>query len=382
MAGVLDGVRVVEMGVWVAGPSAGGVMADWGADVIKVEPPKGDPFRGIFGALGYEDDLPNPPFMLDNRGKRSVVLDLRQDADRAAMDKIIATADVFISNMRTDALERLALDGPTLTAKYPRLVYGSVTGYGIEGPDRDRPAYDVGGFFARSGISDLMVPPDDAPLNQRGGWGDHVTGVSAVAGIVAALFARDRTGKGQIVEASLLRSGMYSIGWDLGMQLTMGKVQQTYHRTASPTPLVNSYRTSDERWFFLLGLEGERHWPGLVQAIDRPDLESDERFATGNDRIRNRRVLIGELDVEFAKRTMSDWAAIFDKADVWWQLVQTPAEVIADPQAARTLVEVGDDGSRSVGPPAAFSDYPVTKTGKVPALGEHTDEVLREVGAR
>lgn len=381
MGGVLDGIRVVEMGVWVAGPSAAGVMADWGADVIKVEPPRGDPFRAIFGALGYEGDLPNPPFMLDNRGKRSVVLDLRTEEGLEAMHKILATADVFISNMRTDALERLGLDGATLTARYEGLVYGSVTGYGLEGPDRDRPAYDVGGFFARSGISDLMVPPGEPPLNQRGGLGDHVTGVSAVAGILAALLARARTGKGQIVEASLLRSGMYALGWDLGMQLTMGKVQATYPRAISPTPLVNSYRTADDRWFFLLGLEGERHWPGLVAAIGRPELEHDQRFAASNERIRNRRELIPILDDEFAKKPMGEWAVLFEEAGVWWQLQQTPAEVVADPQALPTLVEVGDDATLSVGPPAGFSDYPVTRTGKVPALGEHTEEVLREVGA-
>ncbi len=380
MTGVLDGVRVVEMGVWVAGPSAAGVMADWGADVIKVESPKGDPFRAIFGALGYEGEIPNPPFMLDNRGKRSVVLDLRDDAARDAMERIVATADVFISNMRTDALERLALDAATLTAKYPRLVYGSVTGYGLEGPDRDRAAYDVGGFFARSGISNLMVPPDQPPLNQRGGFGDHVTGLSALSGIVAALFARERTGKGQVVEASLLRSGMYTIGWDLGMQLTMGQVQATYPRSASPTPLINSYRTADDRWFFLLGLEGDRHWPGVVRAIARDELLHDERYATGVGRIRHRRELIPELDAEFAKRTMDEWAAIFDANDVWFQMVQTPAEVVEDPQAASSIVSVGSDGARSVAPPARFSDYPLQTTGPVPGLGEHTAEVLAEVG--
>jgi len=380
MSGVLDGVRVVEMGVWVAGPSAAGVMADWGADVIKVEPPKGDPFRNIFGSLGYEGDIPNPPFMLDNRGKRSVVLDLRNDAAREAMEALVATADVFISNMRTDALERLALDPVTLTEKYPRLVYGSVTGYGLSGPDRDRPAYDVGGFFARTGVSNLMVPPDQPPLNQRGGFGDHVTGLSAVAGILAALFAREKTGTGQIVEASLLRSGMYAIGWDLGMQLTMGNVQQTYPRTASPTPLINSYRTADDRWFFLLGLEGDRHWPGVCQAAGRHDLITDERFTTGLDRLKNRRDLIGIFDAEFVKRTMAEWVEIFDAGDVWWSLVQTPAEIVVDPQAQTAIIKVGNDGARSVAPPAHLHDYPLTETGPVPSLGEHTAEVLAELG--
>ena len=378
---MLEGVRVVEMGVWVAGPSAGGVMADWGADVIKVEPPKGDPFRGLFASLGYEGDYPNPPFALDNRGKRSVVLDLRTDEGLAALDKIIATADVFLSNMRQDALARLGLDAATLTAKFPSLVYTAVTGYGLEGPDKDRPAYDVGGFFARSGISNLMVSPTDPPLNQRGGFGDHVTGQSALAGTLAALFARTSTGKGQIVDVSLLRSGMYTIGWDLGVQLTIGKVQPTIPRTESPTPLINSYRASDERWFFLLGLEGDRHFPSIANAVGRPDLLTDERFKKQTRRIKNRRDLIAILDEIFATATLDEWANVFDEHDVWWSPVMTPDEVAADPQTQPMIVEIGDDGQRSVGPPASFSDYPVTRTGKVPGLGEHTEEVLREVGA-
>jgi crotonobetainyl-CoA:carnitine CoA-transferase CaiB-like acyl-CoA transferase len=380
MTGVLDGVRVVEVGVWVAGPSAGGLMADWGADVIKIEAPGGDPFRSVFAHLGYEGDYPNPPFALDNRGKRSVVLDLRDDAARAALDRIVATADVFLSNLRTDALERLDLDAPTLSARYPRLVYASVTGYGLDGPDRDRPAYDVGAFVARAGIADLMVPNDTPPLNLRGGFGDHVTGLSALSGILGALYAREHTGAGQVVECSLLQSGMYAVGWDLGMQLTNGKVQKTYPRTANATPLVNSYRTADDRWFFLLGLEADRHFPGLCEAIERPDLLTDERFAHGGERVRNRRVLIAEFDEVFATRTLDEWAAIFDQHDVWFSVVQTLAEVTEDPQAQRSLIELADTGYRTVAPPARFSAAPLTKTGPVPALGEHTAAVLRSVG--
>jgi crotonobetainyl-CoA:carnitine CoA-transferase CaiB-like acyl-CoA transferase len=380
MSGVLDGVRVVEVGVWVAGPSAGGLMADWGADVIKIEAPSGDPFRSVFAHLGYEGDYPNPPFALDNRGKRSVVLDLRDDTAREALDRIVATADVFLTNLRVDALERLALDSSTLSKRYPRLVYASVTGYGLDGPDRDRPAYDVGAFVARAGIADLMVPSDTPPLNLRGGFGDHVTGLSALSGILGALYAREHSGVGQVVECSLLQAGMYSVGWDLGMQLTNGKVQKTYPRSANPTPLINSYRTADDRWFFLIGLEADRHFPGLCEAIERPDLLTDERFADGSERVRNRRALIAEFDAVFAARTLDEWSVIFDQHDVWFSAVRTLAEVLEDPQAQRALIEVEGMTSRSVAPPARFSAEPLTKTGPVPALGEHTADVLREIG--
>ncbi|MCB1630411.1 MAG: CoA transferase, partial [Pseudomonadales bacterium] len=172
MAGPLEGIRVIEIGVWVAGPAAGGILADWGADVIKVEPPEGDPARSFQRMLGA--DMPNNPvFELDNRGKRSVVLDLGVPADREAVLALIDSADVFLSNIRPSALARLGLDHQTLLARHPRLVYGIITGYGLDGPDADRAAYDIAAFWARSGIAHLLTPPGANPPFQRGGMGDH-----------------------------------------------------------------------------------------------------------------------------------------------------------------------------------------------------------------
>jgi crotonobetainyl-CoA:carnitine CoA-transferase CaiB-like acyl-CoA transferase len=258
-------------------------------------------------------------------------------------------------------------------------VYGAVTGYGLEGPERDRAAYDMGAFVARTGIAHVMVPPGAEPLNLRGGFGDHVTGLSAVAGVVTALFARERTGKGQVVDVSLLRSGMYALGWDIGMQLTNGKLQDTARREVNPTPMLNSYRTADGRWFFLIGLEADRHFPRVCNAIGRPELVTDERFAKGRERIRNRAVLIAEFDAAFATKTAAEWAPLFAEHDVWWQLIQRPDELPDDPQAARILIDVEGADAQAVGPPAAFSEHPYTRAPRAPALGEHTDEVLREL---
>jgi crotonobetainyl-CoA:carnitine CoA-transferase CaiB-like acyl-CoA transferase len=204
MPGPMDGVRVVELGIWVAGPAAGGILADWGADVIKIEPPKGDPARTFSRMLG--GDLPtNPVFELDNRSKRSVVLDLQTEQGRATALELVATADVFLTNVRVETLRHFGFDPDTLRAMFPRLVYAIVTGYGINGPDADRPAYDIAAYWARAGVAASLTPPGaDLPF-QRGGMGDHTVGMTAAAMISAALFAREHTGEGDFVSTSLLR---------------------------------------------------------------------------------------------------------------------------------------------------------------------------------
>jgi crotonobetainyl-CoA:carnitine CoA-transferase CaiB-like acyl-CoA transferase len=380
----LEGIRVVEVGVWVAGPSAAGILADWGADVVKVEPPSGDPMRNMFTALGYRPDMPNPPFALDNRGKRSLVLDLRQPPDRAVFERLLARADVFVTNLRPGALERLNLDPRSVSERHPRLVYASLTGYGLTGNDRDRPGYDIGAFWARPGIARQAVASDEPPASLPAGFGDHVTGVATVAGILAALWERERTGKGGVVETSLLRTGMYTMGWELGIQLVFGKLAPKTRRDESPTPLVNCYRAGDERWFFLIGLEGDRHFPGVCRAIGRPDLAEDPRFATARDRRRNSREFIALLDATFATRTLADWTARFDREDVWWAPAQSLAEVVTDPQAvaAGGFVDV-DDGHGgtflAVNSPVHFGGPTDACRPPVPELGQHTEEVLAEL---
>jgi crotonobetainyl-CoA:carnitine CoA-transferase CaiB-like acyl-CoA transferase len=383
---LLEGVRVVEMGVWVAGPSAAAVLADWGADVVKVEPPAGDPMRQLFAAVAGLKEPASPPFGLDNRGKRSLVLDLARPEGREALERLLASADVFVSNLRPDALARLELDPESLMQRHPRIVYTSVTGYGLRGPERDRAAYDVGAFWARAGVAHQLVPEGTAPPGIRGGFGDHTTGLAAVGGIMAALYRRERTGRGELVEASLLRTGLYCMGWDLGIQLHFGKLAPTGTRMQAINPAMNSYRAGDGRWFFLLGLEAERHWPGLVRAIERDDLVDDPRCADARARRRHGEELITLLDGVFALRGLDEWAKRFDAEDVWWAPVQTPAEVVEDPQAhaVEAFVDVptrdGEPARRQVATPIRFGGHAVGPSGPVPDLGEHSAVVLRELG--
>ena len=381
---VLAGIRVVELTMWIAGPSAGGLLADWGADVIKVEPPSGDPQRNILGAMGY-GDLPVPGFALDNRGKRSVALDLATDEGRAAMEKLLESADVFLTNMRPKSLAGLGLSPEQVHERHPRLIVTTITGYGLDGPDADLPGYDIGAFWARTGIARDLVPRGAAPVGVRGGLGDHYTGLSATAGLLAALVERGRTGKGRIVETSLMRTGLWAIGHQVVIQETFGRLESAKPREVAPVPLVNSYETSDGHWFWLIGLEADRHFPTVAAAIEQPELLTDERFADAKTRKQNSSALIAVLDEAFRSQPLAHWKEMFARNDVWWAPAQTMAEVLEDPQVHATggFVQVANpDGEpyRSVNNPINFRGSPLRTTGPSPKVGQHTDEVLRELG--
>lgn len=384
MPGPMDGVRVVELGVWVAGPAAGGILADWGADVVKIEPPTGDPARTFQRMLG--GDMPNNPvFELDNRSKRSVVIDLQTDEGRALALELIDGADVFLTNIRASALARIGLDHGTLLGRNPRLVYGIITGYGLEGPDADRAAYDIAAFWARSGIAHLLTPPNANPPFQRGGMGDHSVGLGCAGAISAALFAREKTGKGQLVSTSLLRQGVYTVGFDLNMTLGWGLNATVGTREAMGNPAINNYKAGDGRRFWIVGLEGERHWPPLARAVGHPEWLTDERFSTPMGRAQNARELIAALDAEFATKSLAEWAEVFDtEPDFFWAPVNGPDDILADPQlkAGGGLVEVPDEFGTTtmIASPADFSGTPWAPRWVAPKLGEHTAAVLAELG--
>jgi crotonobetainyl-CoA:carnitine CoA-transferase CaiB-like acyl-CoA transferase len=382
--GPLAGVRVVELGVWIAGPAAGGILSDWGADVVKIEPPLGDPARSFQRMLG--GDLPtNPVFELDNRSKRSIVVDLGTDEGRALALELVDAADVFLTNIRMSALRRAGLDPETLRARNPRLVYAIITGYGLEGPDADKPAYDIAAYWARSGLAASLTPPGGQLPFQRGGMGDHTVAMTAAAMISAALFARERTGEGDLVSTSLFRQGAYTIGFDVNVALMWGQQIRVGTRTAMGNVAINNYVAGDGRRFWIVGLEGHRHWPPLARAVGHPEWLEDERFATPAARASNASELIALLDESFATKSLDEWAAVFDAdPDFFWAPVQSVDELLADAQfhAAGGLVEVpAEDGSWTMlATPADFEAHRSAPRFRAPYLGEHTHEVLAELG--
>ncbi|MEC7844882.1 MAG: CoA transferase [Actinomycetota bacterium] len=384
MAGPMEGIRVVELGVWVAGPAAGGILADWGAEVIKIEAPNGDPARSFQRMLG--GDMPNnPPFELDNRGKQSIVLDLGSPEGAEAALRLIDTADVFVTNLRIGALSRLGLDHETLLDRNDRLIYCGITGYGTQGEDANRPAYDVAAFWARSGIASLLTPEGGNPPSQRGGMGDHNTGVSAVAAISAALFSRERTGKGQFVSTSLYRQGAYTVGFDMNIALLWGMTLSVGTRESMGNVAINNYVAGDGKRFWIVGLEGARHWPPLCRVVGHPEWMEDERFADPRSRAQNAAELISLLDETFNERTLAEWEVIFDEEpDFFWAPVNSIDDVLADQQSmdAGLFVDVPDEVSstRMVATPCDFAGTPWEPTTMAPELGEHTSEILASLG--
>jgi crotonobetainyl-CoA:carnitine CoA-transferase CaiB-like acyl-CoA transferase len=383
MTGPLEGIKVIELGVWVAGPAAGGILADWGADVIKVEPPAGDPARMFGRMLGIESGE-SPPFEMDNRGKRSMVLDLATDDSRATALDMITTADVFLTNVRPGALRRFGLDFETATAANPGLVYGLITGYGESGPDADRAAYDVAAFWARAGLAHLLSRPGQSPPFQRGGMGDHSAGMTMAAAVCAALVARGRTGSGQLVTTSLYRQGAYTVSFDLNTFLLTGHSIAIGQRESMGNPCMNNYVAGDGRRFWIVGLQGDRHWPALCRAVGRPDWLTDTRYATGRSRAANAVDLIGELDAIFATKGLDDWAKAFAaEPEFFWSPINAIEDVVADEQfhAAGGIVYVpdGDSTVPMVATPADFHGTPWAPRSAAPLLGEHTDEIVAEL---
>ena len=369
--GPLDGIRVVEMAVVVAGPAAGVMLTDWGADVVKIEPREGDPQRGNVDTSYFE---------LDNRGKRSVSLDLKTESGRAIAQSLVSQADVFLTNMRISALRRLELDPESLTVKYPRLVYASITGYGNRGEFAQRAGYDIGAFWSRSGMALAHTPRGETPPVLRPGIGDHMTAASLVAGICAALFERERTGRGGIVRSSLLRNGAYALGSDLISQLR-GFNPRPGMRRMQYNPLLAVFRTSDDRWFWLLGVQTTRHWPGVCRAIGRPELIGDTRFKDFGSLLKNRLDVLAILDEAFTTQPMDYWAEMFDREDVWWDPLQSFDEVIEDPAvwAAGALRET-DYAGPTIATPVDFDGFEPGAAPRAPEAGEHTELVLLELG--
>lgn len=381
---LLRGVKVVEFASYIAAPAAACMLGDWGADVIKVERPGGDSMRAVFADVKSELKG-NPTFDLDNRGKRGVVLDISKPEGREALAKLAADADVFITNVRPAALKRAGLDEQTLRAANPRLVYAVVTGYGLSGPDAHKPGFDVTAFWARAGVANMTAPKGADPFMLRTGFGDHITALATVGAIMAGLFDRERTGEGRLVQTSLLATGVYTVGSDLAVQLKFGRLASNRPRNQPMNPIATFFRSADGRWFVHNPRGGNVDWPKFCEVAGRPDLVDDERFATGKARRENSPLLVAEFDKAFAELPFDEIARRLDAADMVWSPVQTPADVVADPQvaAAGALLDVEDGEGGTYRSPAAPMRFPgddIAVRPPAPGLGAHTREVLAELG--
>ena len=384
----LSGIKVVEMTQMVLGPVAGSVLSEWGADVIKIENPAGgDMARGIMSIGATEKMDINPFFELCNHNKRGICLDLKQEEGREIAHKLVKQADVFISNMLPKTLRKMCMDYGTLNRLNPRLIYAEGTGYGLKGAEREKPAFDDTAFWARGGFMSILGEPDSAPPLLRGAEGDLPTALSLVCGILLALIHRENTGLGQIVNASLLGSGVWANAGDIQGVLISGRDVPKISRKSKTNPLNNIYETKDHRWIQLCMPQTDPYWSSLCHIIHRDDLINDPRFETHEKRcLINNLALISILDEVIAQKTVEELASQFDEEGIIWGLASTLAEVASDPQVLENEYIRDIDYTyagraiKLVVCPVKLSNIPKRDLVPAPELGQHTEEILLELG--
>ena len=384
-ADAFDGVRVVELAQWVFVPVAGALLADWGADVVRIERIEGDPYRGLATqGIGTDSGGVNLSVALANRGKRSLAIDLQRPEGLDVLHELLATADVFLTSLRPAALGRLGLDADTLRARYPRLVYSRGHGYGVRGPDADHPGYDASAFWSRGGLAHVLTPPGlDYPINQRGAMGDRNGAMALAFGTAAALLRRERTGEGSVVDVSLLATAMWTLSSDV-LAALQGASPSAPPGRVMVNPLVGMYRTKDDRHIQLVFLEGDRYWEPLCRLIGRDDLADDPRFKDLATRQAHAEECVAQLDAEFARRTFDEWKALLRGFDAPWAPVQSVRELLDDPQVVANgyVGDVVADGVASYRLPAVpvQLDEQPPPLRRAPEHGEHTEEILLELG--
>ena len=384
MPRLLDGIRVIDAANFIAGPVSTTVMADFGADVIKVEPPTGDIYR-VRGA-GYVPSPYNYPWIVDNRTKRSVAIDLRTPDGQALLHRLVRDADVFVTNAPLDGRARLRVRYEDLAPLNPRLVYASISAYGEAGEEAGKPGFDSIALWARTGLMDLVRPsPDAAPSRSLPGMGDHPTGMSLFAAIMTGLYHRERTGRGTAVSTSLMANGLWMNAIPVQGILCGVRTEVRPPREESVSALANLYRCRDGRWFMLTITGDERHWAVFARGIGREDLLTDPRFAETLDRRTNARALTVILDAHFATQDWAAWSPILEKTGVAFGLVATLDDIPHDVQmrASGALVPIDDPragASLTVASPFQIAGQEKVPPGMAPEIGEHTVEVLRAAG--
>ena len=383
--GVLDGIKVVELAEHGFVPSCAAILGDWGADVVKVERPTGDPLRAIMGA-GFVADTGDVNFLweLYNRNKRGIVLDLRVPEGRTAFDRLIVGADVFITNFLPTARAKLRTNPEDLWAVNPRLVYAKGHGQGQQGPDADEGGFDSVSYWSRGGVGHMLTPAEGPMVMQRGAMGDAPSGAMLAGGIAAALFQRERTGKGSVVDVSLLNFAV----WQLGVDLTATTILRTEPEkmgadTVRSNPLVGAYRTADDRWLMLGMIDDPRHWAPACRAFGFPELIDDPRYVDTAARAANAESLQALVNDAIASRTLEELRTRLGAEDTISAVLASPLEVIDDPQVTANgylAPHPTHPTARLACAPMQFDDEQIVIRRGAPEIGEHTAEVLAETG--
>jgi crotonobetainyl-CoA:carnitine CoA-transferase CaiB-like acyl-CoA transferase len=389
VAGPLEGIKVIEVSSWMFVPSAGAVLVDWGADVIKVEPPDtGDPQRGLVtsGLLPGGDGV---NFMMEqpNHGKRSVAIDISHPDGREALLRLVESADVFLTNYMPAVRRKLRIDIEDIRERNPNIIIARGTGQGPKGPDAEKGGYDGASFWARGGVASVMPDRDGWPMGQPApAFGDVMAGLSTAGAIGAALFKRERTGEPSIVDVSLLATAMWQICPLVVASKLFGfsKLPHGGDRKKTPNPLVGVYRTADDRFISLILLQGDRFWADLVKRLGRPELADDERFVDEAARREHTAECVTLLDEAFGSQPLSHWKEVLDDFTGVWTPFQTLDELYEDPQVTAngylpTMTAANGQDVQLVASPAQFDETPVQMT-RCPEHGEHTELALVEAG--
>lgn len=383
---LLQGIKVIELSTMVFGPAAGVVLSDFGADVIKIEPPGiGDLNRNWHKIAGLPVSEVPYAFQMTNRNKKSVVLDLKTEAGQDAVYRLASKADVFITNYRLKAINRLKIDYETIRAKNPKIIYALATGYGQKGEEKDKPGYDTVCYWTRSGIEMHLFPYDGWLSTFPFGAGDHPSAMSLFGAIMSGLYQRQQTGRGCEVSSSLLANGT----WANSVMIQAGLVNAEYREKRPRDQAYNfislNYRTKDEKLLKLTLVNSGRDWAAFCKAIRKPDFIEDEKFSSSEKRIENMPLLIREISDSFAKENMDYWLSRLTAYDIPHSKVFNYDEAANDQQKIENNIivplEHPEYGSvRTVSSPFDVSGFEKKEPGPAPKLGEHTEEVLREIG--
>lgn len=386
MGGPLEGIRVVEISMFQQGPVAGMRLGDLGADVIKVEPKTGDPGRGFMRIIGAMVGLKGRNYYFEhcNRNKRSIVLDMRKPEGMEVFFKLIDAADVFLTNMSIPAPKRMGIGPEVLLARNPSLIYAHASGWGRMGPDADDYSFDYTGI-ARSGLMMACGEKGAPPTQILPGIGDEIGALACAWGVTAALYAREKTGKGQVVDTSLMGSVIASLGLIMAAPSMLGSEFPREVRATAGNPIYNHYRCQDDQWIAIAHLQPDRYWPKVCKALDLEHLMEDPRFNTIEARSKNAQDLVAILDEEFAAKPRNVWLKILNKGDCICTPVQTPKEVSNDSQAIANDYFVYTDHpaygkTKVVGFPWQFSETLASCRLPAPELGEHTEQILSDLG--